>query len=321
MTAMGDAPADWNGEGMYELRLDDGTRWLLRSTAETEGWLGRFASIMGLSVHACDVSGGTLTFHRAAGMWRIAGAHDMPAHGGAVWDFRRLPGAVLENEPAGRSVTCLLPPAGGEDMEFEGMRHVLLPLYLEILRRGGFPVHAALAERNGRGILLAGRGGIGKSTCCRRLKAPWTGLADDLALVVRHASGQYRAHALPTWSALREGQEGTWDVKRSVPLAAIFFLEQAAVDEVTPAGRGEAAVACRRCAMEVFWSVGPFKLEGGEPDITARVFGNAADFSLAVPAYLLRVSLTGRFWEKIEAVLEKGDSPLFRHETGERKTA
>jgi hypothetical protein len=33
----------------------------------------------------------------------------------------------------------------------------------------------------------------------------------------------------------------------------------------------------------------------------------------AVPCFILRLSLTGRFWEKIEEVLEKGDSPLLQH--------
>ncbi len=97
-----------------------------------------------------------------------------------------------------------------------------------------------------------------------------------------------------------------------MPLEAIFFLDQSEADEATPAGRGEAAVACRRAAMEVFWSVGPFVLREDPMNIATRAFENAVDFSLALPAYRLRVSLTGRFWEKIEEVLEKGDSPLFR---------
>lgn len=42
-----------------------------------------------------------------------------------------------------------------------------------------------------------------------------------------------------------------------------------------------------------------------------QVFANAASLAAAVPAYRLNVSLTGRFWEKIEDVLGKGDSPLF----------
>lgn len=289
---------------MCELRIDDKTGWTLRATAEAEGWLERFASIMGLSPGAANGSAKTVTLKRADRIRPGPAAEDRPAWEGAVWDFRRIPGAVLDQAKEGQQVLCLLPAARGEESDLESMRHVLLPLYLEALRMGGFPVHAALAEVEGRGVLLAGRGGIGKSTCYGRLRPPWRGLADDLALVVRDQLGNYRAHALPTWSDLRAGSESAWDVRRSVPLEAIFFLEQWEADEATPVGRGEAAVACRRSAMEVFWSVGPFVLRGEPMNIATRAFENAVDFSLAVPAYRLKVSLTGRFWERIEEALE-----------------
>ncbi|MBP8695261.1 MAG: SynChlorMet cassette protein ScmC [Syntrophobacterales bacterium] len=299
-------------KAMYELSMDDRAGWVLQATAEAKDWLERFSVILGLSPSAGCGYAETVTLKRAAGMRPGPGASDRPAWEGVVWDFRRVPGAVLDRPRAGQEILCLLPPARDEVTDLESMRHVLLPLYLEALRMGGFPAHAALVERNGRGVLLAGRGGIGKSTCCRRLPPPWRALADDLALVIRDDSGYYRAHALPTWSDLRAGSESTWDVRRSVPLEAIFFLDQSEADEATPAGRGEAAVACRRAAMEVFWSVGPFVLREDPMNIATRAFENAVDFSLALPAYRLRVSLTGRFWEKIEEVLEKGDSPLFR---------
>ena len=289
---------------MYELRIDDKTGWTLRATAEAEGWLTRFAAIMGLSSNTGSRSAEIVTLKRAAGIKPDPGEEGRPAWEGAVWDLRRIPGAVLDCATAGHQVLCLLPPARDEGVEIESMRHILLPLYLEALRKGGFPVHAALVESNGQGVLLAGRGGIGKSTCCRRLPPSWRALADDLALVTRDDIGTWRAHALPTWSDLRAGHEGAWDVNRSLPLEAIFFLEQRETDEATPAGKGEAAVACRRSAMEVFWSVGPFVLTGDPMNVATRAFENAVAFSLAVPAYLLHVSLTGRFWEKIEEALE-----------------
>jgi SynChlorMet cassette protein ScmC len=298
-------------KAMYELSMDDRAGWVLQATAEAKDWLERFSVILGLSPSAGCGSAETVTLKRAAGMRPGPGALDRPAWEGVVWDFRRVPGAVLDRPSAGQEILCLLPPARDEVTDLESMRHVLLPLYLEALRMGGFPAHAALVERNGRGVLLAGRGGVGKSTCCNRLQPPWIGLADDLALVVRDASGGSCAHALPTWSAVRSGNEGPWNIKRSIPLEAIFFLEQSSQDEAVPVGKGEAAVACRRSVMEVFWSLGPFKLAGDPLNVVRKVFENAAAFSLAVPAYLLRVSLTGRFWERIEAVL--GEPQSFRN--------
>ncbi len=37
------------------------------------------------------------------------------------------------------------------------------------------------------------------------------------------------------------------------------------------------------------------------------IFDNAVSIARDIPAYILRVSLQGRFWEKIEEVLEKGE--------------
>ena len=132
---------------------------------------------------------------------------------------------------------------------------------------------------------------------------PWVGLSDDLTLVIRDSSGKYRAHPLPTWSAVRSGLEGTWDVSRSVPLEAVFFLDQSGSDELFALGGAVAAVGCRRSAMEVFWSVGPFQLVGPQSNVFMKLFDNAVNFSLALPAYQLRVSLTGRFWEKIDEAI------------------
>lgn len=292
----------------YGLQLDDGTRWRIRPTAAMEDWLRRFASIMGLASTDRGRSDLTILLHTAtdAGMSRTPGTWNGPDREGGIWDFRRVPGAIIRRGLTGHEITCLLSEAGDAEMEIEWMRHLLLPLYLDILSRDGLPVHAALAERGGRGILLAGRSGIGKSTCCRRLPLPWRGLADDLALVIRDSSGKYRAHPLPTWSAVRAGFEGTWNVGRSVPLEAVFFLDQSESDEVVPVGKGAAAFGCSQSANEVLRSVGPFQLDGRQVNVGSRVFENAADLCLAVPAYLLRVSLEGRFWEKIEEAIGLG---------------
>ena len=270
-----------------------------------EDRLRRFASIMGLA----STDGGrfdrTVSLHLAADsiMGQGPGAWNLPDREGGIWDLRRLPGAIIRSGLMGHEITCFLPMADDETMGVEWMRHLLLPLYLDILDRGGLPVHAALVERDGRGILLAGRSGIGKSTCCRRLPLPWRGLADDLVLVIRDSSGRYRAHPLPTWSAVRSGFEGTWNVSRSVPLEAVFFLDQSGSDEVVPVGKGAAAVGCSQSANEVLRSVGPFRLDGRQVNVGSRVFENAAGLFLALPAFQLRVSLTGRFWEKIDEVL------------------
>ena len=134
-----------------------------------------------------------------------------------------------------------------------------------------------------------------------------------MALVVRDTSGRYHAHALPTWSALRSGQQDrTWNVGRSVPVAGIFFLVQAETDETVSPGGGAASVMLDSASMMVFRSVnsvsGPID---GSP-LRRNVYSNAASMVSSVPCFVLRLSLTGRFWEKIEEALEKGNRVLFQ---------
>ncbi len=136
------------------------------------------------------------------------------------------------------------------------MRCALFPVYDLTVRRGGLPLHGALVERDGRGVLLVGRSGVGKSTACRRLPPRWNALGDDLALAVRRPGGGFAVHPLPTWSAVGPDLEKrAWDINRGVHLSAVFFLTQAAEDEILPAGKAMATVVLADAAMKIFESV------------------------------------------------------------------
>jgi len=178
------------------------------------------------------------------------------------------------------------------------------------LRKGGLPLHGALIERDGTGVLLIGSGGTGKSTCSRRIPDPWRALADDEAIVLpaggaeRGSEARYLLHPLPTWSDyLLNRSHGSWDVRRTVPLRAFFFLERAEKDSVHPVGQGNAAVLLNQSASQVMRR----KLEMGEEPLTPAVrkdiFNTAGELAVMVPAYRLKVSLRGRFWEEIGSVL------------------
>jgi SynChlorMet cassette protein ScmC len=199
----------------------------------------------------------------------------------------------------------------------------------ETHQRGGVLLHSGLAAlpvagshapssgQAGRGVLLAGRSGVGKSTATRRLPIPWRSLADDVTLVVRGAEdpqsaarytrGAYWAHPWPTWSWFF-GEEaraggGRWDVQRAVPLQAIVFLEQGPEDRTEPVGPGRAVCLLAELARQT----STHYLRGSPlEEIVAfnlRRFENLCGLVRAVPAYLLHVSLGGAFWEKIEAIL------------------
>jgi SynChlorMet cassette protein ScmC len=77
---------------------------------------------------------------------------------------------------------------------------ILDPIFMQVIDTGALPLHAGLVEREGRGALLAGPSGIGKSTCCAKIPAPWNAHSDDETIVLRDSIGRFVAHPFPTWS-------------------------------------------------------------------------------------------------------------------------
>jgi SynChlorMet cassette protein ScmC len=206
--------------------------------------------------------------------------------------------------PAVPDIVCELSDTRDHDLAMLTMGQALFPIYQAAIGRGGVPLHAALLDRDGKGILIAGPGGKGKSTCCRLAPMPWKARCDDETLVVRSGSGAYNAHPFPTWSDyLLRRSEPTWDVQRPTQLSAVFFLEQGGNDQVIPLGKAEAAARIMHSAGQVcqrMWR----GLEGSvQRENNLKVFANACSLAKDVPAFTLRASLTGRFWESIEKVL------------------
>jgi SynChlorMet cassette protein ScmC len=114
----------------------------------------------------------------------------------------------------------------------------------------------------------------------------------------------YRAHPFPTWSDyLWRNSKKSWQVESSVPLSAILFLEQAEANEILPIGNGETAALIYQSANQVcqkFWRRSDKATRTMQ---VKRIFDNACALAKTVPAYKLRASLNGRFWEEIERVI------------------
>jgi SynChlorMet cassette protein ScmC len=186
------------------------------------------------------------------------------------------------------------------------IRFALQFVFRHSIQRGGLPFHAALVEHQGKGVLLAGTSGTGKSTCCRRLSPPWQARCDDEVLLTLAPDGRYLAHPFPTWSdyVLQRGAN-TYNSQDPSPLAGIFFLEQSSTDACLPLSTSEAVVEAIVSAQVVLarflWCCGPEEARS----IRAAMFTNAIELLQKVPTFRLRVSLTGRFWERIEGALDK----------------
>jgi SynChlorMet cassette protein ScmC len=200
-------------------------------------------------------------------------------------------------------VICETVGRPGGELDIIRMQLMLKAVYHSVRQAGGLLLHAALVEHKGAGILLAGRGCAGKSTCCRRLPDTWKMLCDDQMVALPHGP-RYVAHPLPTWSEHFAGNTSlSWAIESHLPLAAVFFLEQSPTDAVEPMGQGRAASYVTQLAAEVLRSTWSEPERLNEAALRKGLFQDACIFAKQVPAYQLRVSLEGAFWKEIEQVL------------------
>jgi len=186
----------------------------------------------------------------------------------------------------------------------------LLRLALVIARdvqtRGGMLIHGALAERDGRGVILAAPGGTGKTTASNRLPPPWRSRCDDTTLVVRDAHGNYWAHPWPTWSRFicAAAGGGVWDTQHAVPLTGVFVLSQACEDRVEAIGRGQAVSLLVQCAEQAALYMGPALEEAEMRALHLERFNNLCVLAHVIPGAILHISLTGAFWDTIAQALD-----------------
>ena len=227
---------------------------------------------------------------------------DLPING---WESRNFNLFLLWSHPEVPDIICQVLPTRDNSCNSITMGLALYPVFRKMLSAGGFPIHAGLIERNGRGVLLAGPGGTGKSTCCSRVPRPWQRLCDDEVLIVADISNDYNAHPLPTWSDyyFNRPNQQTWETRKGVSLAGLFFLEQADQDRVIALGQGQAAVFISRSVLEIFNRSLFFVPDREKKEIKQKVFECACELARSVPAYRLCFTRTGRFWEKVEDAL------------------
>ncbi len=168
-------------------------------------------------------------------------------------------------------------------------------------KKMGFLIHGALAEYKGRGVILAGRGGIGKTTAVGRLPETWTPLSDDLTLIVCDSNGSYMAHPWPTWSRFMfGGSGGSWNVNRNLPLAGVYFLKRGKTDGSVVIDRPEAVCRLVQSAEEALLPITLRSEKYDSRDMRINRFNNIVTFTESVPAYILSFAEKGNFWQEIE---------------------
>jgi SynChlorMet cassette protein ScmC len=202
---------------------------------------------------------------------------------------------------SGHRLVCRMGVGRGRSAVAYWMERIATAIAVRSLSRGGLLLHGALAVRDGAGFVLAGPSGVGKSTASRRLPLPWLSLCDDCTLLVRDAHGHYWAHPWPTWSLLRNpGPVGSWPVEQEVPLKALLFLTQSSFDRAEPVTPTPGAALITESAYHLARVVASTPDAGANRTICAKYLCAARALAAAVPAFRLRISLAGRFWDEIE---------------------
>jgi SynChlorMet cassette protein ScmC len=287
----------------YYLKLANGSTWNFLATGDAEPWLQRLASTMGL--HAGEAEGTTrvvLASRETAGTGQTG-----PGDAADAWPPKSAWNAIGSGYRTLLDMTEITYHINPNDTYANNMfRMWSLAFFIGQMEQssGSLFCHAGLVEKDGKGVLLAASGGTGKSTCCRRIPAPWQALADDQVLVLAGKEAQYRVHPMPTWSEFLRGCfEKVWNVGDSYPLAAVFFLQQGETDEVEPLPQWQAAACIYKAAVEA-GLIGLLGMDRDEQRLyKERLFNNACKLARAVPGYNLKVSLNGKFWKEIDKTI------------------
>jgi len=293
----------------YSLELENGDGWCLAGVKNAAAWVERLAAIMQLepvganslpNIIFCE----TEDLSSVKDSFGDKNGNPISLRGGKGWFVYDLKTMLLWRHERIPDVIAEIRNNENYEIEIINMWNALQPIYQKAEEAGGLPLHAALLEFDGRGIIIAAPGDTGKSTCCQRVPSTWNPLGDDETLVVLDGKKGYRAHPFPTWGDYLNKRPGkTWNVQVSIPASAIFFLEQSGSDGAAPIEQARAAVLVNRSARQVserFWG----GLDGEEKKkLGLRLFDNACRLAKAVPAFILRASANGKFWEEIEKVL------------------
>ena len=294
----------------YSLRLADGLGWHLVGTGRARLFLEKLATILSLRPGAGEdfpklvFSVSIADFDNPHGLSCLGpqmSVEGLLAGPGArhrfgplnVWSRDDSCDVVLELDTE--------PTHPCDTQAIIAMWFVVSLMYRQAQARGALPVHAALLGKQDVGVILAGPGGIGKSTCCDRVPPTWRCLCDDETLIMRNEQGYYMAHPFPTLSPyLWTGTGPRWHTEDYLPVSAICFLKRGTTDQTNAVSQAAAAVHLYESATQVHTRIWPYLSREEAINLKRQLFDNACQIAETVPAYELQLSAAGPFWKKLE---------------------
>lgn len=300
-------------EKYYQLELSNGIGWNITAMDGVEKWLDDFAYVMMLNYSAVKSSHlNNIIFCKKGNFekaleYYCADNYDIGKKEDLInWSFHDNYKSVRTwIHKSNQDSICEIDYDGSHKKSVLSMWTSLYPIYQKVQNLGGLPLHAALVEFNGNGVVLAASGRTGKTTSCHRLPSHWKPLGDDEMLVVFDPQNGYNAHPLPTWSAYWLNPfDKKWNVKYSVPISAVFFLMQSNKDEVIRLDKKLAVVNLIKSSKEVYERFTAEFDEQTKRNTAKSQFINSCEFAKKISSFILRQTIDGRFWEQIEKIFE-----------------
>ena len=289
-----------NVDYTYKLVLSDGSSWGFEVKKELRPWMESFAEILQLERCVSGIAEHKLHFSL------LNDFKDLSLGKESKWNLYKS-GQIFKlwsKQDSSKIYVELCPDSiNDHSLSTICMFSAFKPIYRYCTDNGGGPLHAALGGLNNKGFLIAASGGTGKSTSLSRLPDYYEKLCDDTVLLINKGKDEYRAHPMPTWSDLMENISGAWKVNNSLPLKAIFFLEQADTDEVIELAPGQASLEIFDSFKQSWISYWNRIQADRKKEISFRVFENSLQLSKALKCYRLKATLDGEFWKEIEKVL------------------
>ncbi len=277
----------------YSLRLCNGYRveWeahgpvssaLLREIARIAGWKRETAGIA-IVASVCD------------------GAPPPGTDCFSIWP-QGFEGKFLLCRPNDREFRFYLdlPDLSPRQLLFFSRAVTLLPLIPMLVPGDAVLCHGALATFGGRGFLLCGQSGIGKSTAIGGLPESWRGHCDDSLLLFRRADG-YFAQPLPTWTRrycrLPEALYQSCDVIRVDRLYLLGQSEEDRIEDLVPLQQKLGVAESLSALYYVF-------RQGAKEAERNTLMLHTLDFSRnlvrELPVRRLNARLHGEFWKLLE---------------------
>jgi SynChlorMet cassette protein ScmC len=205
-----------------------------------------------------------------------------------------------------KTAICVLNMEFADESFYEQLDYISGIIGYVALNKRGLIIHGGLAEKDNKGVIFSGKSGVGKTTTINRLADPWKPLCDEHTLIVRDDRGTHWAHPLPTRSRFnRNGSGGTWNSQYCVPLKGIFFLTQDSNDQIISLNINDAIYLINRCSSGAMAPI----FEMAEPEKKKRALNQILEGSInlaqAIPVHILKLSLTGSFWNDVERAIDK----------------